>query len=114
MATDISALFKLEGFITGSLVDANSGMVLSSEGVSKLDIVKASAGQAEAMQLLNMASLGNQVLDDVIFTLKNQYHIIRPLSTDAKLFLYIILDRKQSNLGMARVTIKEIEAGIKI
>jgi predicted regulator of Ras-like GTPase activity (Roadblock/LC7/MglB family) len=114
MAIDISSLQKIDGFLAGSLVDANSGMLLSSVGENNFDIGKASAGQAEALQILSLVGIGNQLLEDVLFTLTDQYHIIRPLSSDQKIFLYVIMDRAKTNLGMARIEIKNIETEIKM
>ena len=114
MAIDLYPLQRVKGFLAGSLVDANSGMLLAVTGQTKIDMIKASAGQAEVLQLLSMIGLDNKPLEDILFTFDNQYHIIRPLSDSQKAFLYVVLDRAKSNLGMARSEIKSIEALIKI
>lgn len=37
-----------------------------------------------------------------MITLGKQYHLIRYLGPELNVFLYLVLDREQSNLGMAR------------
>jgi len=37
-----------------------------------------------------------------MITLGKQYHLIRFLGPDHHIFLYVVLDRELSNLGMAR------------
>jgi len=51
-------------------------------------------------------------IDDILITLDTQYHLVRPLPNLGSLFLYVAIDRKRGNLGMARhkvaATVKDI------
>ncbi len=38
----------------------------------------------------------------MMITLGKQYHLVRFLGLEQQVFLYLVLDRHQSNLGMAR------------
>lgn len=99
-------LKKLEsdiaGFLGGALVDHESGMALGTVG-GGLNLEVAAAGNTEVVRakLRVMDQLGiDGGIEDILITLTGQLHLIRPIGTT--LFLYIAIDRKQGNLGMAR------------
>ncbi|MFB7114141.1 hypothetical protein [Streptomyces sp. NPDC056190] len=59
-----------------------------------------------------LAALGmNDSIEDILITLGEQHHLIRPLtSSGGSLFLYLALDRSRGNLALARHSLKRIEA----
>ena len=40
----------------------------------------------------------NDTIEDILISLTKQYHLLRPLESNQKLFLYVVLDRAKSNL----------------
>ena len=116
MSTDISAVCDVRGFLAACLVDGDSGMMLESHGGGQaFDIEAAAAANAELMQAKTaaMKALGlKHPIEDILITLGEQYHLIRPLSRNTDVFLYVALDRKTANLGMARLAVKKIEASV--
>ncbi|SMX45327.1 hypothetical protein [Actibacterium lipolyticum] len=118
MSTDISKLSEIDGFLGASLVDSDSGLMLSAEaGSGSLDLELAGAANMEIVRAKNAAikALGlNDHIEDVLISLETQYDLIRPLASNPDVFVYVALDRKKSNLGMARLAVKNVEAGLTI
>lgn len=116
-ATSIADTSKIAGFIGACLVDSDSGMLLASEGGGKLDMEAVAALNTNFIKakLTAIEQLGlNQHLEDILITLEHQVHLIRPLDKNREIFVYVALDKKTSNLGMARRQLKELEGGLKV
>ena len=118
MAINLSDLTQIDGFVGACLVDSDSGMVLGMEGGSgAIDLEVAAAGNTEVvrskrktMKALNL----KDSIEDILITLGKQYHLIRPLESNDALFLYVALNRATSNLGMARMQLKNYEKSTDI
>ena len=110
--TDISKLAEINGFIGACLVDSETGLMMASEGGGKFDLETAAAGNTEVVKAKLAAAemLGlNDSIEDILITLGKQLHLIRPLEKTPTVFVYVALDKKQANLGMARVQVKTVE-----
>ncbi|MFP2899523.1 hypothetical protein [Corallococcus sp. 4LFB] len=108
---------KIEGAFAVCLADANSGMTLGSVGAAGFNIDAAAAGNTEVMRakLKTMKALGiKDRIEDMLITLGEQYHIIRPLAAREGLFLYIALHRANANLAMARFRMADLEKTIQL
>ncbi|AFE07466.1 hypothetical protein COCOR_07324 [Corallococcus coralloides DSM 2259] len=109
---------KIEGAFAVCLADANSGMTLGSVGGNAaFNVEAAAAGNTEVMRakLKTMKALGiKDRIEDMLITLGEQYHIIRPLSAREGLFLYIALHRANANLAMARFRMADVEKNIQL
>ncbi|WP_028646716.1 hypothetical protein [Nocardiopsis sp. CNT312] len=118
--TGLKDMMSIEGALGAAVVDYGSGMALGTlSATSSLDLNVAAAGNTEVVRakMRTMDQLGiNETLEDILITLSNQYHVIRPL-TDRKgqgLFLYLALDRSRSNLALARHRLKGIEEALEV
>ena len=107
----LEPLRDLDGYVASALVDADSGMLLSGDG-SGINLEVAAAGNTEVLRakrkVANALKL-NDTIEDVLISLGKQYHLIRPLESNQKLFLYVVLDRSKSNLAMARHELRTFE-----
>lgn len=111
----LNAATNIKGAFAVALVDYESGMTLGSRGGSaEFDLDVAAPGNSEVVRAKFdvMAKLGlRETIEDILITLDTQYHIIRPIysrTEDDKLFLYLVLNRQQANLAMARRDLKMI------
>ena len=111
---------SIEGALGTALVDYTSGMALGTLGGGKdLDLTVAAAGNTDVIRAKarTMEHLGLKgEIEDMLITLGGQYHLLRPLKGRGGngLFLYLVLDRKTSNLAMARHQLKRVEAGLDV
>lgn len=104
----------LAGFLGAALVDHESGMALGTVG-NGLNLEVAAAGNTEVVRakLRVMDQLGlDGGIEDILITLTEQLHLIRPVGKT--LFLYIAIDRKQGNLGMARHIMATAASNIQV
>ena len=120
MANNIKAclddLLKTDGAMGACIVDYTSGMSLGSAG-SGVDLDLAAAGNSEVVKakMKTMKSLGIEgEIEDILITLKDQFHIIRPTSNHSGLFIYLVLDKTRSNLALARRQVLSIEGSLEI
>ncbi len=106
---------NIKGAFAAAIVDYDSGMTLGSRGGSpEFDLDVAAPGNSEVVRtkLEVMAKLGlRESIDDILITLDTQYHLIRPIhgNSEEKLFFYLVLNRAQANLAMARRDLRMIE-----
>ncbi|MFD3807539.1 hypothetical protein ACFWTC_28945 [Streptomyces sp. NPDC058619] len=111
---------SIEGALGVALVDYSSGMALGTLGGGKdLDLSVAAAGNTDVIRakVRTMEMLGMQDdIEDLLITLGTQYHLIRLLKGRGSngLFLYVVLDKSNSNLAMARHQLKRIEANLEV
>jgi hypothetical protein len=105
-------LMEIDGCIGCCIVDSNSGMMLGAAGGGNVSLEVAAAGNTEVVRAkrktMKALSLGDAI-EDILITLGRQYHLIRPLSSNDALFIYVMLDRNKANLAMARHQLSAIE-----
>ncbi|MCD5353865.1 hypothetical protein LR393_27700 [Kineosporia mesophila] len=110
---------QIDGAVGVALVDYTSGMTLGQAGGGSLNLEVAAAGNTEVVRskLRTMEALGlREGIEDILITLDTQYHLIR-LITDQSgigLFLYLALDKHRSNLALARRKLANLERTIEI
>ncbi|MGY3206034.1 hypothetical protein [Streptomyces sp. TE5632] len=113
-------LSSIDGATAAALVDYTSGMALGTIGGGKdFNLEVAAAGNTDVMRskLRTMELLGlKDEIDDILITLGNQYHLIRPLKGRGGngLFLYLVLDKARANLAMARHQLRRIETDLEV
>jgi hypothetical protein len=107
----LSGLMSIDGAVGTALVDYESGMILGTQG-GGVDLELAGAGNTEVVKakMKTMESLGIEgAIEDILITLDNQFHIIRPTQSIDGLFIYLVLDKAKSNLALARRKVQGLE-----
>lgn len=124
MANNLDVALKtamtIDGAIAVALVDYTSGMTLGTAGGGPdFDITVASAGNTEVVRAkfrtIEMLNLKEEI-EDILITLDQQYHIIRPLRTRGGrgLFLYLALAKSRGNLALARHHLRTISESLEL
>lgn len=117
LQTNLGEAMLIDGATAVALVDYTSGMVLAKEGGAALNLDVAAAGNSDVVRakLKTMAALKLKTnIEDILITLGDAYHVIRPLSNSKNLFLYVALNRAQANLAMARHKISQLEENVTV
>lgn len=114
----LSRIMNLDGAVGCCVVDSNSGMMLGAEGgAGMVNLEVAAAGNTEVVRAKRktMRSLNlKDTIEDILITLHHQYHIIRPLSTNDALFIYLVLDKQKGNLAMSRIQLAAAEKELAV
>ena len=114
----LTKIMQLDGALGSCIVDSNSGMMLGSDGNGgPVNLEVAAAGNTEVvrakrktMKALNL----KDSIEDILITLHGQYHLIRPLTSNDALFIYLVIDKQRGNLAMARHQLASIEKDLSI
>lgn len=114
----LDEVMKLDGAIAAALVDWESGLTLGTIGGGPgFDIELAASGNTSVVKAKMgvMRALGIQGgIEDFLITLGTQYHLIRPLTKNPSLFLYVAIDKEKGNLGLARHRVRALEEGLTL
>ncbi len=111
--TPLDHLRELDGCIATCLIDTESGVVLGAEAHRDLDLQTAATGYTEMLrrERATIAALGlDDHLEDVLITLEGEYHILRSVAVRPSLCIYLVIDRRIGNLGLARFALAAAEA----
>jgi hypothetical protein len=65
------------------------------------------------LQAIDAVGLDDSI-DDILITLGKQLHLIRPLAKTPTVFLYLALDKRVANLGMAGLQLRRVEQSLSL
>lgn len=116
VAASLDKAMALEGVFAVALVDYDSGEMLDVRNTRpSFDIAAATVKNAQLIRsqqtLLQALGIADNI-GDIAVTCETQHHIMHPLSTGHR-FIYLALDRRSGNLGMARHSLSQIERELK-
>jgi predicted regulator of Ras-like GTPase activity (Roadblock/LC7/MglB family) len=110
----LEGLRSIDGYVASALVDIDSGMLMAGDGTA-INLEVAAAGNAEVVKakrkVAKTLNLGDTI-EDILISLSKQYHLLRPLESNAGVFVYVVLDRSKANLAMARHEVKTFEKAL--
>jgi len=112
--SSLSLLRDMDGYLASALVDAGSGRLVAGDG-SGIDLEVAAAGNTDVIRAKRRTADALRIddtIEDILINLTHQYHLIRPLESNQRYFLYIVLDRARANLAMARHELRNFEKSI--
>ncbi|MEZ4239635.1 MAG: hypothetical protein R3F59_26470 [Myxococcota bacterium] len=108
-------LKDLPGYIASCVVDSDSGMTLEADAAGRLNIEMAAAGNTEVVKAkrktMKMLGLKDEI-EDILITLGQQYHVIRPLPGTSPVFVYVAVDRNVGNLALTRMRVAEVSRSL--
>lgn len=113
----LDQLMGIEGAEGAAIVDYESGMTLGTEGGRELDMELAGAGNTEVVRSKKniLHDLGiNERIEDLLISLETQYHLIRMCERHEDIFIYVVINRNQGNLGLARRKIDQIDKMLEL
>ncbi len=111
---NLDGLKQIDGYVASALVDCDSGMAMAKDG-SGVDLDVAASGNTEVIRSKRKVASAlklNDTIEDILISLHKQYHVLRPLESNHKVFLYLVLDRAKANLAMARHELKAFEKSL--
>ena len=109
---------KIDGAIGAAIADWESGLCLGMVGGgSRLNIEVAAAGNCQVVKakMATMSELGIKgAIQDILITLDDQIHLLRPLKRGDNMFMYLAIDKTKGNLAMARHRLSKLETELNI
>ena len=114
----LAPVAAIDGFRLASLVDASTGMVVSSiHDPADPSLAASAASAADIVSVLALLSseLGaDDGLEDVMVTFGSRFHLIRHVraALAQPVVLLVVLDRSRANLALARREIRQFCVGL--
>jgi hypothetical protein len=115
----LNQAMAIPGAVGASVIDYGTGTCLATAGAAPDDHDAAAAGATAVMAAVTRrapftAADTDDSLEDLIITSTSGYHLIRRLPTgfDARLVLYLWLDRHRGNLAVARRSLQDLGSGL--
>ena len=118
----IQSSLSVDGAIGAAIGDWSTGFSLGQvskdEGAfSSMQLEQAIALNSEVIKAKNRAREGLGItspIEDILISLKNQYHLIRICEALEGVFFYMVMDREKANLGLARIKLRQIEQALQV
>jgi hypothetical protein len=110
-------MMDIDGAVGATIVDFESGVTLGTVGGGTLDMELAGAGTTNVVRSnrSTFRDLGlNQDVEDILISLETQYHLVRMCERHPGLFMYLVIDRREGTLALARRSIDAIDKQLEL
>lgn len=112
----LQKLERLEGFRAVAFYDMDRGVTLASiDRNLGVDVTHAVMGHAEVVEAKQKTVLDLQLddeVEDIVITLRDEYHLLRLCRQHRRHLFFLMLDRHEANLAMARYVLAGVEHDI--
>jgi hypothetical protein len=113
----LDELMDIDGAVGAAIVDYENGMTLGTIGGRGLDMELAGAGNTEVVRsernIIHDLDLQDDI-QDLLVSLNSSYHLIRMCERHEDVFIYLVIDRDDGNLGLARREIDQIDERLEL
>jgi hypothetical protein len=111
----LNIVSDLPDLLAVSVMDLKAGTLLATYHIGgKLNPAKAAAANAEVIRQKQLAlpalGLPDEAIEDILITLDTQWHILR-LLPDNRHFVHLMVNQRDTNLGIAREVVRARAAG---
>jgi predicted regulator of Ras-like GTPase activity (Roadblock/LC7/MglB family) len=113
MKIELGPLRDLAGFVGAAVFDSESGLVLGKLGGDAHAIEAAASASADVVRAARRMAQSLETdddLEDLLICYWDAYHLVRALERTPAIMLYLSLDRRSANLGVARLALRAVEA----
>ena len=113
----LDTVMDIDGAVGAAIVDFESGMTLGTIGGRDLDMELAGAGNTEVLRSKKsiIDDLGlDEEIEDILISLESQYHLIRMCENHEDVFIYLVIDRANGNLGLALRSIDKVDEQLRL
>ena len=113
----LAGMLALEGLLGCAVVDGTTGLALAREtlGDASVDMDLAAAACAQLLRAHRQAARNvglSEQIDEIITSAGPRQLVIRSVSRHPELLLVVLLDKKHTNLALARYQLMELERGL--
>jgi hypothetical protein len=106
---------KIDGAIAAAIANWDAGLCLATAGGGpRLNIGAVAAGHGLVLKA-RMAAVAAGVaraVQELLITLEDQVHLVRPLRRRERLFVCLAIDKATGNLGIARHRLQGLASGL--
>lgn len=115
MKIDLNPLTQLGGFMGAAIVDCETGLLLGRAAPRSETLDPGAASAVDVMQAARRLAATVQAegdVEDVLVTLSSHYHMARVIERNPAIIIYLCLDRRSANFGLAHLTLRQVERAI--
>lgn len=113
----LKTIMELDGVISASIVDIFTGIPIIQISNKPEEFELYCAYMVEVVKshknFLSKLNIQDKI-EDIIINLNNNYHIVTFILKQDNLFIYVVLDKENSNLGMTRLVLMKIEEELEL